>query len=238
MQGKKILVIDDDINLCHSIKIDFSRAGATVFTATDGQSGLQQFYQHQPDLVILDIRMPVMNGWETCRQIRLLAQTPIIMLTSVNQEQDMVRGLNYGADDFVTKPFSRDVLAARVNAVLRRTEKPAKESDSGESVAYRDDKLVIDLKRRQVLLDGELVKLTSTEFKLLAYLVEHAGQILPYQTILTNVWGWEYQNDIDYVHVYISHLRRKIEREPRNPHYLINEHGVGYTFARQLRSHD
>jgi len=230
MRGKKILVIDDDINLCHSIQIDFARAGAIVHTATDGKAGLKIFYQHQPDLVILDIRMPVMNGWETCRNIRLVANTPIIMLTSVNQEQDMVRGLQLGADDFVTKPFSRDVLFARVQAVLRRTELAPK---SQSKSFFQDSYLQIDLEQRQVLVENEPVKLTSTEFRLLSHLFENIGRTLPYQSILKQVWGWEYENEIDYVHVYMSHLRHKLEEDPRNPRYLLNEHSKKYRFASQ-----
>lgn len=227
MQDKKILVVDDDINLCHSIKIGFSKEGAQVFTAIDGRTGLQQLYEHKPDLVILDIRMPEMDGWETCRQIRMLSNVPIIMLTSLNQEHEIIRGLNYGADDFVTKPFSRDVLAARVAAVLRRADLP---SESKHQTSFADDYLTIDIERRKVLVDGEPVKLTSTEFRLLVYLLQHADKTLTYQNILVNVWGWEYQNNIDYVHVYLSHLRRKIEADPRAPRYLVNEHGYGYRF--------
>jgi two-component system KDP operon response regulator KdpE len=234
IQGKKILVVDDDINLCQSIKIDFTRAGAIVFTATDGQNGLQQFQEHQPDLVILDVRMPVMNGWDTCRNIRMISSTPIIMLTSVSQDHEIVRGLNYGADDFVTKPFSRDVLAARCAAVLRRTDSAQKTSGRN---SYCDDYLSIDLEKRQVLVRNQPIKLTSTEYRLLTYLLENANEVLSYQTILTSVWGWEYQNNIDYVHVYLSHLRRKIEADPRNPVYLLNEHGVGYSFHSQTNQH-
>lgn len=228
MQDKKILIVDDDINLRQSLKIDFARAGATVYTANDGQTALKLFYYHQPDLVILDINMPVMNGWETCKQIRLVAETPIIMLTSATHEEDVVRGLNYGADDFVTKPFSRSILTARIAAVLRRTEQMRKE---GQTTVFDDQYLHIDCAKRQVRVRNQLIKLSSTEFKLLAYFLEHRNQTLPYQTILSNVWGWEYQNEIDYVHVYVSHLRRKLEEDPRNPRYLLTVHHVGYTFA-------
>ena len=172
--------------------------------------------------------MPVMNGWETCRNIRLVANTPIIMLTSVSQEHEIVRGLNYGADDFITKPFSRDVLAARVAAVLRRTD--TMQQKSSNRTSYSDGYLMIDLEKRQVFIRNQAIKLSSTEYRLLSYLLENAGQVLPYQTILTSVWGWEYQNNIDYVHVYLSHLRRKLEDDSRNPVYLLNEHGVGYYF--------
>ena len=228
MLDKKILIVDDDVSLRQSLKIDFTRAGATVYTANDGQTALKLFYHHQPHLVILDINMPVMNGWETCKQIRMVAETPIIMLTSADQEQDVVRGLNYGADDFVTKPFSREILTARVEAVLRRTEQTQKEEST---TTYADPYLRVDITRRHVWVNHNLVKLSSTEFKLLAYFLEHRNQILPYQVILSNVWGWEYQNEIDYIHVYVSHLRRKLEVEPRNPRYFCTVHNVGYTFT-------
>jgi DNA-binding response OmpR family regulator len=230
MKNKKILVIDDDVNLLQSMKFTFARAGATVLTAVDGREGLQRFCQERPDLVILDVRMPDIDGWETCRQIRLLSNVPIIMLTTLQREQEIVRGLDYGADDFVSKPFSREVLLARVRALLRRSEPPA---DLEEQPAYHDGYLSINLINRRVLVRGTPVQLTATEFRLLAVLLQHAGQVLSYRTILDKVWGWEYQESVDYVHVYLSHLRRKLERDPRNPHYLLTERGVGYRFERQ-----
>ncbi len=230
MDGKKILVIDDDINLLQSIKFTFLRAGVTIFTAIDGREGLQRFFAVRPELVILDVRLPDIDGWDICRQIRLLSSVPIIMLTTLSRDEEIIRGLDYGADDFVTKPFSRDVLLARARALLRRAE-PQAESES--PTGYSDDHLVINLTKRQVTVQQEPVQLTATEFRLLAYLLQNAGQVLPYRTILDKVWGWEYQESIDYVHVYLSHLRRKIEPDPRNPKYLLTERGVGYRFERQ-----
>ena len=230
MQSKKILVIDDDVNLGQAIKLTFVRAGSEVFTAVDGRDGLRQFYEHRPDLVILDVRMPDIDGWETCRQIRLLSNVPVIMLTTMDKDQDVLRGFDYGADDFVTKPFSRDVLLARARAVLRRVELL---SEGDDHSIYNDEYLNIDLHKRRVLVNGEQIQLTATEFRLLSYLMKNAGQILTYQNILDKVWGWEYQDSIDYVHVYISHLRRKLEADPRSPHYVITERGIGYRFERQ-----
>ena len=229
MQGKRILVIDDDYNLCQMIKFSFNRAGAQVYTASDGREGLHQFYQHRPDLIVLDVRMPDIDGWETCRQIRLLSNIPIIMLTTLDKDDEIVRGLDYGADDFVTKPFSREVLMARARALLRRTELPA-ESD-GENT-YNDGHLVIDLTKHLVFVQGKPVQLTATEYRLLTYLFQNAGQVLTYQTILDRVWGWEYHDSIDYVHVYLSHLRRKLEEDPRCPKYLLTERGIGYRFEK------
>jgi two-component system, OmpR family, alkaline phosphatase synthesis response regulator PhoP len=230
MHDKKILVIDDDVNLGQAIKMTFARAGAEVFTAVDGRDGLRQFYEHRPDLVILDVRMPDIDGWETCRQIRLLSNIPIIMLTTMDKDEDVLRGFDYGADDFVTKPFSREVLLARARAVLRRVEL-LNEADTQS--LYSDGYLSIDLRKRRILVNGESIQLTATEFRLLAYLLHNAGQILTYQNILDKVWGWEYQDSIDYVHVYISHLRRKLEVDPRSPKYVLTERGVGYRFERQ-----
>lgn len=232
MNDKKILIIDDDVNLGQTIKLTFARVGAEVFTAVDGRDGLRQFYEYRPDLVILDVRMPDINGWETCRQIRLLSNVPIIMLTTLDNDEDVIRGLDYGADDFVTKPFSRDVLLARARAVLRRSEQLA---ESEDQQIYNDSYLLIDIRKHRVQVDGQAVQLSSTEFRLLAYLLQNAGQVLTYQNILDKVWGWEYQDSIDYVHVYVSHLRRKLEADPRNPRYLLTERGIGYRFERRKK---
>lgn len=229
MHKKKVLIIDDDINLCQIVKFAFTREGADVYTALDGQEGLQKFFEHRPDLVILDIRMPDIDGWETCRQIRLLSSTPIIMLTTVNQENEIVKGLDCGADDFVLKPFSHNVLMARARAVLRRSDL----SDEPNSSVYSDGYLTIDLDKRRVYKRGELIRLTATEFRILSYLFQNAGHVLTYESILDKVWGEEYRGSIDYVHVYLSHLRHKVEEDPRNPCYLMNERSVGYRFEKQ-----
>ncbi len=231
MQGKKILVIDDDVSLCQTIKFTFTRVGAEVVTATDGREGLQQFYRHRPDVVLLDVRMPDVDGWETCRQIRMLSNVPIIMLTTLHRDEEIVRGLDLGADDFVSKPFSREVLLARARAVLRRVDQPvADENVTG----YNDEYLTVNLERRKVSVGGKTVQLTATEFRLLSFLLQNAGQVLSYQTILDKVWGGEYRDNVDYVHVYLSHLRRKLEADPRNPRYLVNERGIGYRFETQI----
>lgn len=228
MENKTILIIDDDINLSQVLKLTFKRVGATVHSALDGREGLQKFFATRPDLVLLDIRMPVVNGWEVCKQIRLMSDTPVIMLTTLNQNDEIVRGLDIGADDFVTKPFSREVLMARARAALRR-EIP-KLAD--KEVVYQDDYLQINLASRQVFADGELIKLSGREFNLLAYLVENAGRVLSHEQILKKVWGWEYLDSPDYVHVYLSHLRKKIEVDSKNPTYLQTEHGIGYRFSK------
>jgi DNA-binding response OmpR family regulator len=227
LENKKILVIDDDKSLCQNLDIGLSRCGATVISANNGHSGLKKFYEARPDLIILDLRMPEMDGWETCRLIRMVAQTPIIMLTSVAQEHEVVRGLRKGADDYITKPFSHDILLARAEAVLRRTEPPS----SGENGHdYDDGYLLINFEQRVVSKAGERIKLSATEFRLLRYLFENAGRPLTNEEILTHVWGWESQHNVEYVHVYLSRLRAKIEKDPRNAQYIVTEHGFGYTF--------
>lgn len=233
MQGKKILIVDDDANLCRLVKLAYEKAGAEALTAHDGQEALQKFFEHRPDLVVLDIMMPRMDGWQTCRQIRLLAETPIIMLTTLNDERTIIRGLDFGADDFISKPYSIDVLMARSRAVLRRTKS---DEPSTLGITYKDEYLEINLNNRQVSVQDEHIKLTSTEYRLLAYLLQNANRVQPYEQILHNVWGWEYRDSTDYVHVYISHLRRKIEADPKEPKYLLNEHGVGYYFSKTNRS--
>lgn len=227
MDGKTILVIDDDVSLCQILEITLTVEGASVFTANDGREGLKKFFAHQPDLVILDVNMPQMDGWETCRQIRLLSSVPIIMLTTLHADKEMVRGLDAGADDFISKPFNADVLLARIRAVFRRLGETAAPPSKSQ---YSDGYLTVLLDRHEVLVEGEPVKVTTTEFQLLSFLLINDGRTLTYKQILDNVWGWEYQESTDYVHVYISHLRRKIEKDPKNPLYFITVHGTGYRF--------
>ncbi len=232
MQGKRILVIDDDALIRDLIGRSFSRVGAGVEFAPNGKQGLRKFYEYRPDLVILDILMPELDGWETCRQIRFLSDVPIIMLTSLDQDEDIIRGLDAGADDFLCKPFSPDVLVARGRAALRRGDL---NPTGSKSTGYQDDYLRVDLEKHQVQVSGETVNLTAKEIRLLGYLVQNAGRVCTFEGILENIWGWEYQDSIDYVHVYVSHLRRKLEADPKNPRYLLTVHGLGYRFEKQSR---
>lgn len=231
MQNEKVLVVDDDPALLPLIEYTFAREGYQVSTASDGKEALRRFFADRPHLVILDIMMPRMDGWETCQRIREVSEVPIIMLTAKGQDEDIVRGLECGADDYLTKPFSIKVLLARARAVLRRAALPPQEQE--QPILYADDYLSIDLRQRRVTVEGEAVKLTPTEYRLLAYLVENAGQVLTSQQILQAVWGWEYQDDLDYVRVYIWHLRQKLERDPKSPRYVQTELGVGYRFERR-----
>ncbi len=228
MENKKILVIDDDISLCQSLKIGLEKEGAAVLLANSGLDGIRLMYEERPDLVLLDVRMPEMNGWETCKQIRMLSSVPIIMLTSLNSNDDVVKGLENGADDFVSKPFSRKVLIARIKALLRRNKE-----DSKPAEIYQDPYLQINLSSRRVAVLENPVSLSSTEYKLLAYLYTNAGQVMTYNDILVNVWGWDYNGGPESIHVYISQLRKKLEADPKKPLYLFNDHGVGYTFVKR-----
>lgn len=230
LQNKKILIIDDDLAHCEVLGLIFEEAGALVSIANDGQAGLRQLYVTQPDLVIVDVMMPLMNGWEVCRQIRLLTDVPVIMLTTLNEDEDIVQGFHSGADDFISKPFSAEVLKVRAEALLRRRQL---ESESSDRLEYHDDYLSINLTDRTLAINGTPIKLTATEFRLLAYLVRHAGRVLTYGQILENVWGSNYRDSTDYVHVYLSRLRQKLERDHRQPQYLLTEHGVGYRFHKQ-----
>lgn len=225
----KLLIIDDDDKLVKAVELYFNKAGYETIAAADGVQGMQQMYSQRPDLIVLDVMLPKMDGWETCRRIREISDVPIVMLTARGQETDKVMGLKLGADDYVAKPFSLKELEARVEAVLRRTRlsPPAK-----GRILYADDELVIDTERLEVNRRGERVQLTATEQRLLFYLAENAGRVLRIEHILEAVWGAEYVNEVDYVKLYIWRLRQKIEEDPRQPKYILTERGIGYRFAK------
>ncbi|MBK8050535.1 MAG: response regulator transcription factor [Anaerolineales bacterium] len=226
----KILVIDDDTILSELVSYILKAEGFTPIVANDGLEGIAKFQAEKPDLVVLDVTMPKMDGFEVCQRIRRIADTPIIMLTAQGNEDHMVQGLDMGADDYVVKPFQLKPLMARVRANLRRAGAGPVAPDK---INYADDYLRVDLENRRVSVKGETVKLTPTEFKLLATLVKNKGRILEFRQLLEQVWGFEYIDDVDYLRVYIWHLRRKIEPDPKNPIYLLNELNIGYFFAPQ-----
>lgn len=230
MIGKKILLIDDDKEFLEVTGRFFQKIGAQVVTARDGMEGISKVFTHRPNLVILDIIMPGEDGFQICNNIRQITNTPLILLSSLDQDQLLVRGLEAGADDFLTKPCSLDILLARSRAVLRRSE-PRK--DYKAVLNFDDGYLKIDVEKRHVRINRNPVKLTPIEFRLLLYLVEHADKVLPYKQILENVWGNEYTGNDDFVHVYISHLRRKIEQDTKNPRYILSVYGVGYFFEKR-----
>jgi len=227
--AQKVLIIDDDEDLLQLAGLLFKKAGAQVFTARDGLEGMSKLFTHRPNLIILDVMMPGMNGFEVCERIRQVSDAPLIMLTALNHEQEMLRGLEAGADDFLSKPFNADILLARAKTVLRRSENIG--APSGE-FQYDNGHLSIDGERRDVSIRGKRIKLTPVEFRLLVYLARNAGKVLTFEQIISNVWGAEYKGSTDYVHVYVSHLRRKLEENTRSPRYIVTVHGVGYFFEK------
>lgn len=224
----RILVVDDEPRMIRFIRMNLEHDGFEVIEAGDGLAALQQVRDSLPDLVLLDVSMPELDGFETLRLLREISHTPVIMLTARGEEDDRVRGLELGADDYVTKPFSPRELVSRVRAVLRRTEAPAPAEKSNIQV---DERLSINLDRREVLLEGKLVKLRPTEFRLLYHLVQNAGWVVPHDQLLAKVWGYEYREETHYLRLYINYLRQKLELDPANPQYILTERGVGYRFV-------
>lgn len=223
---EKILVIDDSPDLLRIVQLCLERENFRVFTAVNGKEGLQRTYSVQPDLVILDVMMPGMDGWEVLNRMREMSDVPIMMLTAKGRETDIVRGLGLGADDYITKPFGTAELVARVQALLRRN----RTSSSSRRTRYQDNGLNIDLDRHEVCVKGQPVDLTPTEFRLLSVLVQNAGKVVPHRVLLTQVWGEEYANEVHYLKLYIRYLRQKLEESPSNPRYILTEWGIGYRF--------
>ena len=207
--------------------MNLSLKGYEVAIAADGISGLRKWKEWQPDLIVLDIMLPGIDGFEVCRTLRSESDIPIIMLTAMTMDQDKLTGLDLGADDYVTKPFSPRELVSRVRAVLRRIESA---EGSSTSVIEVDNRLKLDFKRREVWVEGKLVQLRPTEYRLLYHLVQNAGWVLTHDQILTKVWGYEYRDEPHYVRLYVNYLRKKIEEDPTNPKYILTERGVGYRF--------
>ncbi len=227
IQGKRILIVDDDRDSLDMLKQILDLSGARVYTAFDGQDALHRFYTRRPDLVFLDLMMPKVDGWHVCRKIRQLSDVPLIILTALDQREHIVRGLDCGADDYITKPFDIDVLLARARAVLRRSELF---STSERPIAYDDGYLTVESRRRSVLVRGEPVKLWPTGYRLLTYLLQNADRVLTYRQILRHVWGTGYGDHPEYVHAYVWHLRQKLEPDPSRPRYFLSERGLGYCF--------
>ena len=225
---RRILVVDDEPRMIHFIRLNLEHDGFEVFEATTGLKALDQFRDQLPDLILLDVMMPDIDGFETLRLIREISNVPVIMLTAKGEEEDRVRGLELGADDYITKPFSPRELVSRVRAVLRRTEMP---SSLTHEVIEVDERLKIDLDRREVWVEDQLVKLRPTEYRLLYHLVQNAGWVVPHEQLLAKVWGYEYRDETHYLRLYINYLRKKLELDPSNPEYILTERGVGYRFV-------
>jgi two-component system KDP operon response regulator KdpE len=221
-QQRTILVVDDDQGLRELIRINLEHDGYGILQAENGLECLTLVREHRPDLVILDVMMPEMDGLETCGKLREFSQIPVLMLTAKVQSEDIITGLDRGADDYLIKPFNMDELSARIRSLLRRVPPAQRPLSAG------DGEIRIDQQKREVVVREEVVDLTPTEYHLLLILTEHAGKVVEHEHLLQAVWGQEYTKDNDYLKVYIWHLRRKLEMDPRNPKLLLTEWGVGY----------
>ncbi len=224
----RILVVDDERRMVGFIRLNLEQDGYEVIEASNGTEALDRLRDSLPDLILLDVMMPDIDGFEVLRMIREISQVPVIMLTAKGEENDKVKGLELGADDYVTKPFSPRELVSRVKAVLRRGSTFEEDEEGAIEV---DDRLRIDFSRREVWVEDELVKLRPTEYRLLYHLVQNAGWVLTHDQILTKVWGYEYRDEPHYVRLYINYLRKKIEENPSDPKYILTERGVGYRFV-------
>jgi DNA-binding response OmpR family regulator len=226
----KILIVDDDRSIVEAVTIglELQWNEVHVLSASDGEQGLDVFGQEAPDLTLLDVNMPRMNGWDMLRRLREFSDAPVILLTARSEELDKVKGLELGADDYLTKPFSHLELFARIKAVLRRAEGIAPVSALPSFVS---GDLAIHFDSREVTRGGQPVKLTPTEYNLLYLLVRNAGRVLPFGTLLTKVWGDDYRSETDYLKTYISRLRRNLGDDSEHPRYILTERGLGYRFA-------
>jgi two-component system KDP operon response regulator KdpE len=225
----KLLVVDDAAEVVEAVTVScmVQWRETEVIGAADGEAALDVIEREQPDLVLLDIAMPGIDGYETLRRIRAFSDVPVIMLSARDGTLDKVKGLELGADDYVTKPFDHLELLARIRALLRRLAMPQPVS---RTPSFRAGDLEIDFAAREVRLRGEPVALTATEYQLLYHLVRNAGRVMPHETLLAKVWGHEYTEELDYLRVYIRRLRRKLEADPEHPRYILTERGVGYRF--------
>ena len=227
MSKTRILIVDDELSIIKFLRANLQAKGYEVLTAMDGAEALQTFEMELPDLVILDIMMPKTDGFEVCRQLREWSQTPIIMLSARGDENDKVKCLDLGADDYITKPFGASELIARVRAVLRRIEATA---TTPSQPSFTSGDLQINFAQRRVTITDKEVKLTPTEYSLLQEFVLNAGKVLTHTHLLNKVWGPEYSEDTQYLHVFIRRLRAKLETDPTNPRHIITVPSVGYQF--------
>jgi two-component system KDP operon response regulator KdpE len=226
----RVLVIEDDPAIASLTRLQLENRGFQVNVAKDGGEGLRQAYAWQPDLVVLDIMMPDMDGWTVCERLRELSEVPIIFVTAVGKETDIVRGLEMGADDYLVKPFSPRELVARIEAVLRRGTRG--DASAIEARTYENGPLTVNLESRQVKLNGEHVDLTPIEFKLLSTFIRNEDKVLTHRFLLSQVWGPAYEEERQYLKLYVWYLRQKIEEDPSNPQLVLTERGVGYRLMR------
>lgn len=229
----RVLIIEDDDEMSRLLQIDLRRNGYEAFVAKNGLDGLRMFEESGADLVVLDIALPLMDGLTVCRKIREFSDIPILMMTAhAVSEEEIAEGLNAGADEYMLKPLRNIEFHARVRALLRRAQ-PPQDSAQTEPNRYEDPYLSVNLSTRRVHAGGEELRLTPTEFKLLATFIRFQSRVLTFQELLEQVWGVEYTTEFHYPRIYVSHLRRKIEPDVKNPTYIHNEYGVGYRFVGQ-----
>ena len=227
----RILVVDDEPDVVESVRLGFTLQWreVEVIGAGAAEPALDAVEHEHPDIVLLDVGLPGVDGFEVLRQIRAFSDVPVLMLTARDDAMDKVKGLELGADDYVTKPFNHLELMARVKAVLRRLEMPAPTS---RAPSFRSGDLEVDFAKQEARLRGERLDLTPTEYKLLYHLVRNAGHILSHGTLLAKVWGREYVDEVDYIRVYVRRLREKLGDDPERPRYIRTERGLGYRFLR------
>lgn len=228
--GSRILVIDDDTDIAKLLDIILKPQGFVVYHSCDGGEGLKKAYELHPDLIILDVMMPLMDGWDACARLRGLSDVPILMLTARSAETDMLRGFGLGADDYMKKPFSKAEIEARVQALLRRT-KNHHGNGKSEINHYTDKVLHIDLETQSVELDGKSLDLSATEYNLLACLVRNMGKTVPHNQLLREVWGCEYGNLATTLTLYIHYLRKKLDHVDHDHEYIHTQWGRGYCFV-------
>jgi len=227
----RILVVDDEPDVVEVIELTFNLqwSGSEVIAAADGESALKVFQAEQPDVVVLDVGLPGMSGFEVCRRLRAISDVPILMLTVRGEEMERLKGLELGADDYIVKPFSPLELVARTRAVLRRSQAAPLAVSSRIIV---DGELTLDLDNREVILRGQSAKLTPTEGRILSQLVANAGRVVTQKTLLAKVWGWESDDDMLMLKVHIARLRQKLDDDAHNPRYIFTERGLGYRFVK------
>ena len=228
---KKILVIDDEDDIRLIVATRLERDGYSTVVAPNGREGLRHFYNDRPDLVVLDIAMPDMDGWQVLERIREMSNVPVLMLTAATQERDKVRGLRGGADDYITKPFSGEEFLARVESIFRRSNNASEASEDSE---YHDSEVSINYSRHEVAVRGQTIELSPIEFRLLGELTENAGRVLSQDQLLDRVWGRDPAESADVVRSYIGHLRRKIERDPSIPKLIETSRGIGYRYRKPI----
>ncbi len=229
--SKKILLIEDDVGLAEFIQYQMQQQNYQVLVAHRGADGLRSAQEWQPDLIILDIMMPEMDGWTVCQRLRETSSVPIIFTTALGAERDVVRGLEMGADDYLIKPFGPKELIARIQAVLRRHERMQPRGQP-----YHNGRLFVDLETHEVRVDDQAIALTPIEFKLLSCLIGNENKVLSHARLLAQVWGAEHEHERQYLKLYIWYLRRKLEDDPSRPQLILTERGVGYRLARLARA--